>query len=62
MKTRHRGHDVKYSSKQELKRAIKQRQTSQSRALLEYYSSVVGRDGIFTRPGAERAIPAAKAE
>jgi hypothetical protein len=29
VKTRHRGHDVKYSSKQEPKRAIKQRHTSQ---------------------------------
>jgi hypothetical protein len=50
VKTRHRGHDVKYSSKQEPKRAIKQRHTSQSQAPLEYYSSVVGRDGVFTRP------------
>jgi hypothetical protein len=44
VKTRHRGHDVKYSSKQAPKSPIKQRYISQSQALLEYYSSVVGRD------------------
>jgi hypothetical protein len=44
VKTRDRGHDVKYSSKQEPKREIKQRHTSQSQALLEYYSAVFERD------------------
>ena len=44
VKTRHRGHDVKYSSKHEPKSPIKQRYISQSQALLEYYSTVVGRD------------------
>jgi hypothetical protein len=50
VKTRPRGHDVKYSSRQEPKRAIKQRHTSQSPALLEYYSSIAGQEGVFTRP------------
>jgi hypothetical protein len=44
VKTRHRGHDVKYSSKREPKNPIKQRYISQSQVLLEYYSSLVGRD------------------
>jgi hypothetical protein len=55
VKTRHRSRDVKYSSKQEAKYTIKQHKTSQSRALLEYYSSVAARDGVFTRPRSKAA-------
>jgi hypothetical protein len=51
VKTRHRSRDVKYSPKQMPKGAIKLRNTSQSGALLEFYSSVDARDGVFTRPG-----------
>src|SRR4029077_12504149 len=50
LKTRHRGRDVKYSSKQQAKYTIKQHHGSQSRVLMEYYSSVTKRDGVFTRP------------
>jgi hypothetical protein len=50
VKTRHRSRDVKYSSKQQAKYTIKQHHGSQSRVLMEYYSSVAKRDGVFTRP------------